>query len=217
MQYSPQVHETRQEVIIPKIWYIIILSGLGYAIIGIITYFAYDTERTITHLPAWFRRTFDGVFVMIAGIIITQHPNRRPWRSWFNKSWVLWYSYITLVVHYAGMLPPVYIYDRIPIFNKIMHVNASFLLIFLFTYGIERDLPNWITVLFTLEIGLVWEIAEFLTTPDDVNYWTVRDVGYGWYDTQGDFVANLVGTVIGILTLYLKNWSDRKTPLSHFI
>jgi hypothetical protein len=214
MHYPNQSPQYKQEASIPKIWYIIILSGLGYTIIGIFTYFAYDTERTITHLPAWFRRTFDGIFVMVAGIVITQYPNRRPWRNWFNNSWILWYSYITLVVHYVGMLPPVYIYDRIPIFNKIMHVNASFLLIFLFTYGFERDLPNLIIILFTLEIGLVWEIAEFMTTPDNVNYWTVQDVGYGWYDTKGDLIANFIGTILGILTLYLRNWSNRKVILS---
>ena len=40
---------------------------------------------------------------------------------------------------------------------------------------------------------------EFLTIPDNIDYWTVNSIAYGWADTKGDMLANIIGILIGII------------------
>lgn len=192
---------------IPKIWYLIILAGFIYIIIGIISIFAVPAEPKITHLPAWFRRILDGLFIVIFGLLVIKYPEKHPWKGWFDNSWVLSYGFVSLIIHYGGMLPPVYLYEHFPFFNKIMHVNASIAILFLSTYGCERKIPQSFDIGITFLIGIIWEIAEYLTTPSNINYWTVFDVGYGWNDTKGDLIANIIGIMLSYAFCYFKNKS----------
>lgn len=186
------------------IYYLIAACGLVYSIIGIITYFTLTSEKNITHLPAWFRRTIDGLFILFFCFYVRKHPNKRPWRGWFKNEWILLYALISLLIHYGGMLPPIYLYDRVPIFNKLTHVNASIVILFLLSYGRETDQPRISDFAITLIIGILWEISEYLTTPDHINYWTVIDIGYGWDDTKGDLIANFIGIICAYILSYVK-------------
>jgi hypothetical protein len=173
-----------------------------YILYGLFTYIAYPDERLITHLPAWFRRVFDGLLVIIFGIITIKYPNKYPWKGWFDQSWVLWYALFSLVIHYGGMVPPIYIYDRVPFFNKILHANASLVIFLLLRVGRRNNTKYlWADIFITITIGIIWEIFEYLTIPDNINYWTVNSIAYGWHDTMGDLIANLIGIILGIIII----------------
>ena len=195
-----------ENVKIPMVWKLFIFTGFIYVIYGIYSYISYPDERLITHLPAWFRRIFDGMLVIIFGLITIKYPNKYPWKGWFSHTWILWYALFSLIIHYGGMIPPIYIYDRFPIFNKILHANASMVILLLLRIG-KKDSSKylWTDILITLLIGFIWEIMEFLTVPDDIDYWVVRSIAFGWIDTQGDMLANIVGLVLGSLFLRTKS------------
>ncbi|MHA2249527.1 MAG: hypothetical protein ACXAD7_04145, partial [Candidatus Kariarchaeaceae archaeon] len=99
--------ELTSETNIPRIWYLFIFSGFIYALIGVITFFMISDEKNITHLPAWFRRIIDGFAVCTFGVFVTRHPNRKPWRGWFTHQELLSYTFLSLIIHYGGMLPPI--------------------------------------------------------------------------------------------------------------
>ena len=185
---------------IPTVWKLFIFTGFIYAIYGVYSYIAYPDERLITHLPAWFRRLFDGILVLLFGGITIKYPSKYPWKGWFQHSWILWYALLSLVIHYGGMVPPIYIYDLVPIFNKILHANASLIIFLLLRVG-RKDSSKyfWVDMLITSSIGLIWELMEFLTIPDNIDYWTVNSIAYGWADTKGDMLANIIGILIGII------------------
>ncbi len=203
------IHENGglDNVNIPRVWKLFIFTGFIYAIYGIYSYLAYPEERLITHLPAWFRRLFDGLLVIAFGIFTIKYPDKYPWKGWFMNSWILWYALFSLIIHYGGMVPPIYIYDRVPIFNKILHANASLVIFLLLRVG-RKDSSKylWVDILITLLIGLIWEIMEYLTIPENIDYWTVNSIAYGWIDTLGDLLANLMGIMLGtIIIKIIKN------------
>ncbi len=189
-----------KETKIPLVWYILLIIGIIYTFIGFLSYNA-EGGYEITHIPAWIRRIIDGSFVIIVVILGIKNKETSPFKQWFANSWIITYSLISLIIHYYGMLPPFYLYDRYPYFNKILHANASIILFFLIKIGFDKN--NTMTSLFTLFIGILWEFLEYLTTPPDINYWTVIDIGYGWYDTKGDMIANLIGILIANLIDYI--------------
>lgn len=193
-----------ENIKIPKVWKLFIFTGFTYLIYGLYTFFAYPDERLITHLPAWFRRVFDGILVIIFGLITIKYPNKYPWRGWFIHSWILWYALFSLIMHYGGMVPPIYIYDRVPVFNKILHANASLIIFLLLRMG-RKDSRRylWVDILTTTFIGFIWEIMEYLTIPNNIDYWTVNSIAYGWIDTKGDMVANIIGIILGIIMVKL--------------
>lgn len=195
---------------IPISWKIISIIGFLYMVLGILTYFMEPADREITHLPAWFRRVIDGLFVFFISLYAIRAPNQRPWRGWFQHPKFLWYALISIVVHYGGMLPPFYLYDHFPFFNKVMHINASIVVLMFLTYSHDSITPRFSDYLLTISIGLIWELLEYLTTPSDVNYWTVIDIGYGWHDTVGDIISNC----IGILTAWIYFTYLQKTNLT---
>ena len=189
---------------IPQVWKLFIFTGFLYTIYGIYSYITYPDERLITHLPAWFRRVFDGLLVVIFGIITINYPNRYPWKGWFSHSWILWYALFSLIIHYGGMVPPIYIYDRVPVFNKILHANASLIIFLMLRVGrMDYRRYLWVDILITAFIGIIWELLEYLTIPDNIDYWTVNSIAYGWIDTKGDMLANIFGIVLGIIIVKL--------------
>lgn len=193
-----------ENIKIPKVWKLFIFTGFTYLIYGLYTFIAYPDERLITHLPAWFRRVFDGILVIIFGLITIKYPNKYPWRGWFIHSWILWYALFSLIMHYGGMVPPIYIYDRVPVFNKILHANASLIIFLLLRMGRKDSMRYlWVDILTTTFIGIIWEVLEYLTIPDNIDYWTVNSIAYGWIDTKGDMVANIIGIILGIIMVKL--------------
>jgi hypothetical protein len=82
-----------------------------------------------------------------------------------------------------------------------MHVNASIVILFLSLRGFEREVASYTDVTITFMIGLIWEVAEYLTTPETINYWTIRDIGFGWHDTKGDLLSNVIGIIIGYVSI----------------
>lgn len=195
---------------IPLIWYLFFFAGIIYSLIGLLSLIFIHQEREITHLPAWLRRIMDGSFIIIISLIALINKNKRPWKGWFETPLLLYYSLLSLIVHYGGMLPPFYLYDNLPFFNRVMHFNATFILIILSFKGREANLPQLIDVINVSFIAVLWEFLEYLTTPPSIDYWTVINIGYGWWDTKLDLLFDLFGIIFALLVFRIKLFYENR-------
>lgn len=180
--------------------------GLFYFIYGLIT-IETQPDYKITNLPAGVRRAIDGLFIMVLSLIAKKNKNKRPWKILLRQRKLMFYATFSLILHYGGMISPFDIYDSYPFFNRLMHMNASMVILLIFYYGFSQDSKTTLSLL-TGIIGIIWEILEYLTLPPDLNYWTVINIAYGWYDTKLDLLFNAGGIFIGLLIISFNKIGD---------
>lgn len=198
----------------------LLAGSLLYSFYNLVLFLLDIPTKDIWFIPGPLARILQGLFLfLLFSFLFFLHSTRLKFNTSFSypSNFVLFGFLLSLTVHYLGMLPPWKIYDTFRFLDKLIHFLNCFWLAWIFVWWFSLRSPDLASLSFSLRglhsspflflflkalslsffLSFLWEVLEFVSLPQGVDWWNASSMSYGFRDTVYDLLFDFLGALIG--------------------
>ncbi|MHA1910880.1 MAG: hypothetical protein ACTSYA_04200 [Candidatus Kariarchaeaceae archaeon] len=207
----------------------LMVGSLLYSLYNFLLFILDVSTKDIWFIPGPLARILQGIFLfLLFSFLYFLHSTRLKTNPSFSypSSLVLFGFLLSLTVHYLGMLPPWEIYDTFRFLDKLIHFLNCFWLAWIFIWWFSLLSPELSSLPFSFRglhssplfllclkafslsfiLSFLWEVLEFVSLPDGIDWWNASSMSYGFKDTVFDLTFDFFGSLIGSLFALKKTY-----------